>query len=200
VFARPPGEKQSGIGLEQDRHDAIERDLRESLACRGRRQLLERLRRGLEPVDGRLGEGLVPAEHPQRAGLMKEAAAVLRIVGAPQIHRAQRHRRVNSAGAVCRPDDTRLAARARACVAGSPGIDERDARAPSHQLKRRPAAEGAGADHGHARRLPARAGARKGGSSGQGKRRLQHLASGGHAGRPPAGAIVECNSGWRPGL
>ncbi len=99
--------------------------------------LAEHLRR-------RVPEAVIPAEHPQHAGLVQQPARG--VVRTPPLQRAQRHRGVDRAGAVRRADDARLAAGAGAGVARAPRVDEGHVRAAPSQVECGPAAERACAD------------------------------------------------------
>ena len=138
--------------------DAVERDLREAL------------RRGRCGVSSSIGRPSRAQRRGRRARRTRrrspniQSAPVLR--KKPRCHFAScarhsciardGHLRVDRARAVGGADDARLAAGARARVARSPRVDQRDARAAPAQLERGPAAERAGADHRDAHRLALR--------------------------------------------
>lgn len=152
-----PGGEVAGLGLEERAPDPGEVHLRPPPRRLRRPELLH-----LEP---RLPEqrhrgsrvGIGAAVHPERADPVVDPPAPAALVVAPERERADHHLHVHPLAAVDAPDDSGLAARARARVSGSPGVQQGDPEARPAEKQRGPAAERA---HPHHRDVPGHAGHR----------------------------------------
>jgi len=121
---------------------AIEIDLRVMLRRIVDRQLIDRKSQLAQDRQRRPDVPIITAKHPQHARLHVQR----RIELLPQLERALDHLDVHAIRPVHRTDHPRLAPRARPRIARPPRVDKRDVRAELEEMKRRPAAEGAGAD------------------------------------------------------
>jgi hypothetical protein len=146
---RPAGlacEQVAGLALKVDRANALEADLGKAALGVVERQLLHGQPKLVCQRQRLPGVGVVAAKHPQAAGSAIELDAARLLELAPQRERAGDPLDVDAIGAVQAADDAGLAAGAGAGAPGSPGVDERDLRAPAHQMQGGPSAEAAGAD------------------------------------------------------
>src|SRR5580658_34807 len=78
---------------------------------------------------------------------MQKLALPAAFVLCPELEGAGGHLGVGLIRPVGAPHDPRLSARRCPRIAGSPGVEQRDARAALEKMQSRPAAEGSGADH-----------------------------------------------------
>ena len=141
----------------QDRPaDLLAVDLRIPARHLGALQLLERHARVAQDRQGRLLVLVVALDQPQDADIVVELPVPAGLVFFPQRERARGHAGIDGARSVGRANDARLPARARAGVAGTPGVDECDACSLAAQKQRGPAAERAGADDDDVRLLSSR--------------------------------------------
>src|SRR2546428_668559 len=101
---------------------------------------------------------IVLLHEPQHADRVVELALPAPLVLAPQRERARRQDGVDAPRSVRPPDHARLAAGARARIAGAPGVEQRDARAPPSEMPGRPPAERARPHHHHVHSLSHRSG------------------------------------------
>src|SRR6266487_6784433 len=144
--ARPPRGEIAAVFLQDRPADLFAVDLRIPARHLGALQLLERHVRVAQDRQRRLLVLVIALDQPQDADVVVELPVPAGLVFFPQRERARGHAGIDGARAVGRANDARLPARARAGVAGTPGVDERDARALAAQKQRGPAAERAGAD------------------------------------------------------
>src|SRR5256884_1657023 len=122
-------------------------DLRVAFRGLGTAQLLEATSGLLEQRQRGLLVGIVVLDEPQYADRVEETLLPASLVLPPQRERAHRHGGVDRPRAIGGADHARLAARARAGVARSPGVDQRDAGAAAPEVQGGPAAERPCADH-----------------------------------------------------
>src|SRR5438309_456952 len=157
-LARKPGGEVAGVPLENRPAHLLAVDL--GIAPRGLRavQLLEREPGLLEDRQRRALVLIVLLHEPQHADRVVELALPAPLVLAPQRERARRQDGVDAPRSVRPPDHARLAAGARARIAGAPGVEQRDARAPPSEMPGRPSAERARPHHDHVRSLSHRSG------------------------------------------
>ena len=141
----------AAVAFENRPADALAIDLR--IATRGLRsgQLLEVHLRIAQNREGGLFVLVVAFDEPENADAMIKLAPPAGFVLLPEHQGTRRHPRVDRAWSIGRANHPGLAARARARVAGSPRVEQRDARPAPPQIERRPPTERARADDYHVR-------------------------------------------------
>src|SRR3989449_2485178 len=146
---RPPRGEIAAVLLQNRPADLFAIDLREAARNLGALQLLERDARVAQDRQRGLLVLVVALDEPEDADAVVQLPVPPRLVFFPERERPRRHPRVDRAWSVGRANDARLPARARARIAGTPGVDERDAGPPplAPQKQRRPAAERTRSDH-----------------------------------------------------
>src|SRR5712691_9754366 len=150
---RPPRGEIAAVLLQNRPADLFAIDLREAARNLGALQLLERDVRVAQDRQRGLLVLVVAFNEPEDADAVVQLPVPPRLVFLPERERPRGHPRVDRAWSVGRANDARLPARARARIAGTPGVDERDAGTPplAPQKQRRPAAECPRPDHGDVR-------------------------------------------------
>src|ERR1043165_6731043 len=146
--ARAPRGQIAGILFEDRPADLIGVDLWVAARDLIPLQQLEGDARVAQNRPRRVLELLVALHEPEHADAVKQRQVPAALILLPQCQRPHRHAGVDGARAVGRANHARLSARARPRVAGSPGVDERDARALTPQEQRRPSSKGPGTHDG----------------------------------------------------
>src|SRR5712664_1025851 len=125
---RPPGGEIAAVLLQNRPANLFAIDLREAAGDLGALQLLEPHARVAQDRQRGLLVLVVALDEPEDADTVVQLPVPSRLVLFPERERTRGHPRVDRAWSVGRANDARLPARARARIAGAPGVDERDAR------------------------------------------------------------------------
>ena len=149
-LAAAAGEQVAGVPFEHAVGEALRVDLGEAARQLVAVEFLDREAEFPEDRHRGLRVLVLPAPHPQHADGKEQPVVPARLVLLPDLVRPRHHRAVDPPRPVGGPDQPALAPRARAGVARPPGVHERHLGARAAEPERRPAAEGAGPDHGRA--------------------------------------------------